>query len=83
MYYISPPPCHLKKIKLALYLQNKLSYKIDKFPYVMKTVDIDQLCAEYREKSSHGQKMRLPPTKISLPVKNNVDKAFVFVGNTN
>jgi hypothetical protein len=34
------------------------------------------------EKSSHGQKMRLPPTKISLPVKNNVDKAFVFVGNT-
>jgi hypothetical protein len=31
------------------------------------------------KKSSHGQKMRLPPTKISLPVKNNVDKAFVFV----
>jgi hypothetical protein len=28
------------------------------------------------KKSSHGQKMRLPPTKISLPVKNNVDKAF-------
>jgi hypothetical protein len=25
----------------------------------------------------------LPPTKISLPEKNNVDKAFVFVGNTN
>jgi hypothetical protein len=35
------------------------------------------------KKSSHGQKMRLPPTKISLPVKNNVDNAFVFVGNTN
>jgi hypothetical protein len=35
------------------------------------------------KKSIHGQKMRLPPTKISLSVKNNVDKAFVFVGNTN
>jgi hypothetical protein len=31
------------------------------------------------KKSSHGQKMRFPPTKISLLVKNNVDKAFVFV----
>jgi hypothetical protein len=35
------------------------------------------------KKSSHGQEMRLLPTEISLPVKNNVDKAFVFVGNTN
>jgi hypothetical protein len=50
----------------------------------MRTVDIEtNSVPNIAKKSSHGQKMRLPPTKISLPVKNHVDKAFVFVRNTN
>jgi hypothetical protein len=35
-----------------------------------KQLILTNIVPNIAKKSSHGQKMRLPPTKISLPVKN-------------
>jgi hypothetical protein len=52
---------------------------VDKFPHVMKQLILTNSVPNIAKECSYGQKMRLPPTKISLPVKNNVGKTFVLL----